>query len=64
MNFALLRFERGIPDSCPTCGSYKIEQRYLPERGDDNPYRAYCATCKWEQDAANQIDHTAPSAGG
>jgi uncharacterized protein with PIN domain len=44
---ALLRFERGTPDRCPECGSYKLETRYMPELSASIPYATLCVACGW-----------------
>jgi hypothetical protein len=49
---AVLRYERGTPDRCPQCQSYRIDSDYVPELGIDPPYVTFCGSCGW---------HTAPT---
>ncbi len=47
-SMALVRHERGVPDRCPECGSYRLVSDYRPELSGDSPYVTLCAVCKWE----------------
>jgi hypothetical protein len=44
---ALTRYERGIPDRCPKCNSYKMGSAFEPELGIDPPYVVICNSCGW-----------------
>jgi len=44
---ALIRYERGTPDRCPVCSSYRITSIHVPELGIDPPYTAACESCGW-----------------
>jgi hypothetical protein len=44
---ALLRWERGGPDRCPSCSSYRLVSDYRPE-SPDRPYVTLCESCGWE----------------
>lgn len=45
---ALVRHERGVPDRCPRCGSYRLDTEYRPELPGRDPYITYCQACDWE----------------
>lgn len=45
---ALVRFERGVPDRCPQCSSYKLTSDYRPEVNAESPYITRCEACGWE----------------
>lgn len=45
---ALVRFERGAPDRCPECESYRVVSDYRPELGGAGGYVTLCAACGWE----------------
>jgi hypothetical protein len=47
---ALVRFERGAPDRCPTCESYRVISDFRPEIGDAGGYVTLCANCGWEDE--------------
>jgi hypothetical protein len=47
---ALVRYERGAPDRCPACESYRVVSDYRPELGTDGSYVTLCANCGWEDD--------------
>jgi predicted RNA-binding Zn-ribbon protein involved in translation (DUF1610 family) len=44
---ALVRHERGEPDRCPTCGSYRLTSYQDPDRGGP-VYVTICEACGWE----------------
>jgi len=46
---ALIRQERGIPDRCPSCSSYKLTSVYEPELDTDPPYLTLCESCGWSE---------------
>jgi len=48
---ALFRHLRGIPDRCPTCGSYKIGLRGDPDHAGAEPVPG-CRACGWIKAAA------------
>jgi hypothetical protein len=45
---ALVRYERGAPDRCPECESYRVVADYRPEIGSQGAYVTLCANCGWE----------------
>ena len=45
---ALVRYERGEPDRCPACSSYRLTSDYRPELGGESPYITLCEACGWE----------------
>ena len=47
---AMVRQERGIPDRCPRCSSYRLERDY---RDDINAYVTLCESCEWESAPEN-----------
>jgi len=47
---ALVRFERGAPDRCPACESYRVLADFRPEIGDSGGYVTLCANCGWEDE--------------
>jgi hypothetical protein len=46
---ALIRQERGIPDRCPACSSYKLTSVYEPELDTEPPYLPLCESCGWSE---------------
>lgn len=44
---ALMRYERGVPDRCPQCGSYRLASVYEPGLDVDPPYVMLCEACGW-----------------
>lgn len=44
---ALVKYEAGIPDRCPNCGSYQMTARYAPELSHSSPYVVACQKCDW-----------------
>ncbi len=51
---ALVRFERGVPDRCPTCESYRLFPDFRPEIGDAGGYVTLCANCGWESEPESE----------
>ncbi len=47
---ALVRYERGAPDRCPECESYRVVSDFRPELGDAGGYVTLCANCGWEDE--------------
>ena len=47
---ALVRFERGAPDRCPACESYRVVSDFRPELGDSGGYVTLCGNCGWEDE--------------
>jgi hypothetical protein len=46
----LVRYEKGIPERCPDCGSYRLHRDFRPEDlGWDEPYITICEVCDWEE---------------
>lgn len=50
---ALVRFERGAPDRCPVCESYRVVSDFRPEISDAGGYVTLCANCGWEDEPEN-----------
>ena len=46
---ALVRWERGMPECCPECGSYRRADRYLRDRNEVYLV-AECDSCGWTSD--------------
>jgi hypothetical protein len=46
---ALIRFERGLPDRCPSCSSYQLTSVYEPELETEPPYLTLCERCGWSE---------------
>lgn len=44
---ALVRYERGAPDRCTICDSYKLTSLYRPKLDIDPPYITKCESCGW-----------------
>jgi hypothetical protein len=44
---ALVRYETGTPDKCPSCSSYRIGSVYRPDLSPDSPYVPMCESCGW-----------------
>jgi len=45
----IVRAERGAPERCPDCGSYRLAQDYRSDVGGEGTYFLLCATCGWER---------------
>jgi hypothetical protein len=45
---ALVRHERGQPERCPQCGSYRLVGDY---RSELDAYVTLCEACEWESAA-------------
>lgn len=55
---ALVRYERGTPDRCPRCSSYKLASVYRPDLDMEPPNITLCESCGWatiEEDNHNHI---------
>ena len=55
---ALVRHERGEPDQCPTCGSYRLTSYEDPDTAGA-VYVTLCEACGWEdrpEDAAKPLE--------
>lgn len=46
--YALVRYERGEPDQCPQCSSYRLTPDFRPELAENGQYVTLCETCGWE----------------
>ena len=44
---AVIRRERGTPDRCPQCTSYRLSSIHVPELDIDPPYITRCEVCGW-----------------
>lgn len=47
-SYALVRYERGEPERCPVCRSYRLAADYRPELGATGAYVTLCESCGWE----------------
>ena len=50
---AVRRWEKGTPERCPDCGSYKVVsdfRRELFDKEADDPYVTLCEACGWESE--------------
>lgn len=47
-SYALVRYERGEPERCPVCSSYRLTSDYRPEVGTGGAYVTLCESCGWE----------------
>lgn len=47
-SYALVRYERGEPERCPVCSSYRLSSDYRPESGTSGAYVTLCESCGWE----------------
>ena len=45
---AIIRKEKGVPDRCPKCSSYRVTRDWRPEYGPDHEYVTRCEACDWE----------------
>lgn len=41
-SYALVRYERGEPEHCPFCSSYRLTADYRPELGVSGAYVTIC----------------------
>ena len=48
-SYALVRYERGEPERCPVCNSYRLASDYRPELGKGGAYVTLCESCRWEE---------------
>lgn len=55
---ALIRYERGTPDRCPRCSSYRIATSYQPELETELPYVHICESCGWSKPSETESTHT------
>jgi hypothetical protein len=46
-SMAVIRHERGTPDRCPQCTSYRLSSIHAPELDIDPPYVTQCEVCGW-----------------
>ncbi len=53
-SYALVRYERGEPERCPVCRSYRLSANYRPELGKGGTYVTLCESCGWE-DMTEQV---------
>jgi hypothetical protein len=58
---ALVRMERGQPDRCPRCTSYRLVSDFRHENGENGVYVTLCAACGWESpqpDEPHAVSHS------
>lgn len=48
---AIVRYERGGPERCPQCTSYKLVRDYRPDLEIEPPYATLCESCGWTDPA-------------
>jgi hypothetical protein len=53
---ALVRMERGEPERCPRCNSYRLTSDFRPELTREPPYVTLCEACGWEDEGAESAD--------
>jgi len=53
-SMAVIRHERGTPDRCPQCTSYRLRSVHVPEMGLDPPYVTQCEVCGWMNSSPGQ----------
>jgi hypothetical protein len=53
-SMALVRYEKGLPDRCPKCSSYRMASIYRPELQPDQEYFSLCESCGWTDLPANK----------
>jgi hypothetical protein len=53
-SMAVIRHERGTPDRCPQCTSYRLRSIHVPELDLDPPYIAQCEVCGWNSAPAGK----------
>jgi hypothetical protein len=46
-SMAVIRHERGTPDRCPQCTSYRLRSVHVPQLDLDPPYLTQCEACGW-----------------
>jgi hypothetical protein len=49
LSLAVIKFERGVPDRCPDCSSYRMTTEYRELPNDDYQYVTLCEACGWER---------------
>ncbi len=54
-SYALVRYERGEPNRCPICDSYRLAADYRSEMGTVGAYVTFCESCGWE-DTLDQVE--------
>ncbi|MGD9893760.1 MAG: hypothetical protein AB7R89_10090 [Dehalococcoidia bacterium] len=42
---AYIRYERGVPDRCGSCASYRVGRAYRPDLDEADPYVTMCNSC-------------------
>lgn len=57
LTYVLIRYERGVPDSCPECSSYRLFLDFRPELEADV---RLCETCGWEEPPKPQVTALRP----
>ena len=53
-SMAVIRHERGTPDRCPQCTSYRLRSIHAPELDLDTPYLTQCEVCGWNSAPAQK----------
>jgi hypothetical protein len=53
-SMAVIRHERGTPDRCPQCTSYRLRSVHVPEIDLDPPYITQCEVCGWDNAAGRK----------
>ena len=51
-SMAVTRLQRGTPDRCPSCSSYRIASDFRPDLDPEPRYVSVCESCGWSHDPA------------
>ena len=51
-SMAVTRLQRGTPDRCPSCSSYRIASDFRPDLDREPGYVSVCESCGWSDDPA------------
>lgn len=54
-SLVLVRYERGAPERCPRCSSYRLTSDFRPELNIEPPYVTLCESCGWEDLRTDEI---------
>ncbi len=49
-SMAVTRLQRGTPDRCPPCSSYRIASDFRPDLDPEPGYVSVCESCGWSDD--------------
>ena len=51
-SMAVTRLQRGTPNRCPLCSSYRIASDFRPDLDPEPRYVSVCESCGWSHDPA------------